>query len=185
MAIQRLTTGEGPRLRAIRLRALLESPDAFATRYEDAESMSPEHWSSQLEQIPAFVATRAGSDVGLVRVVRGEDDPDMAHLISLWVAPEHRRAGIGAQLVDAVVDWARSSGLSRVGLDVGDDNAAAIALYAAKGLVPNGEVGRMPPPREGVREHRRILTIHTGSRPRESIGDVAADIESPVTTPDS
>ena len=77
----------------------------------------------------------------------------------MWVAPEVRRRGVGGALVDAVINWARSSDVDRLLLDVADDNAPAIALYTRKGFDPNGEVSTQPPPREHIREHRRELRL--------------------------
>jgi len=77
----------------------------------------------------------------------------------MWVAPEVRRRGVGGMLVDAVIEWARSNGVTRLLLDVADNNAPAIELYARKGFEPNGEVGTLPPPREYIREHQRELRL--------------------------
>ena len=77
----------------------------------------------------------------------------------MWVAPEARRQGLGSALVDAVVDWARSRGWTRVLLDVGETNTAAAALYARKGFRPNGRLGTLPPPREHVREIQLVMTL--------------------------
>ena len=94
-----------------------------------------------------------------MRCARDTANTDTAWLISMWVAPEVRRRGVGGLLVDGVVDWARSSGVIRLLLDVSDSNAPAIALYARKGFTPNGEVGTLPPPREHIREHQRELRL--------------------------
>ena len=71
---------------------------------------------------------------------------DAGLLISMWVAPEARRQGIGAALVDAVAHWARTRVLKRLFLDVVETNTPAIALYARKGFVPTGEAGTLLPP---------------------------------------
>ena len=62
-------------------------------------------------------------------------------------------------LVDAVIEWARSIGVTRLLLDVADHNAPAIELYTRKGFEPNGEVSTMPPPREHIHEHQRELSL--------------------------
>jgi GNAT superfamily N-acetyltransferase len=109
--------------------------------------------------MPTFVAVKGDRDVGMVRCSHDESAEETAWLISMWVAPEARRAGVGGALVDAVIDWARSNGVRRLLLDVADHNAAAIALYARKGFKPNGEVSVMPPPREHICEHQRELRL--------------------------
>jgi GNAT superfamily N-acetyltransferase len=140
------------------LRALQDAPDAFGSTLEEAVDQPAESWSRQLLELTTFVAVRNGTDLGLVRCARDESS-DTAWLISMWVAPEIRRMGVGAVLVDLVIDWARSNGVNRLLLDVGDDNAAAVALYDGKGFKPNGKVGALPSPREHIREHQRELTL--------------------------
>jgi hypothetical protein len=44
-------------------------------------------------------------------------------------------------------------------LDVGETNAAATALYTRKGFVSTGVVGKLPAPREHVREIQMALTL--------------------------
>ena len=45
-----------------------------------------------------------------------------------------RRTGLGRALVDAAVERARERGCKRIELDVNEDNAPALALYAACGF---------------------------------------------------
>ena len=157
--IEHLSAGDGERLRAIRLRALRDAPDAFGTTLEEAAARPPESWDRQLEQLATFVATASGCDLGLVRGTPHDHFLDAGYLISMWVAPEARRRGIGSALVDAVVHWARTQGLNRLLLDVGERNTPAIALYTRKGFVPNGEVGALPPPRDHVRELQLVMRL--------------------------
>ncbi len=77
----------------------------------------------------------------------------------MWVAPQQRGRGLGGAIVDAVVAWARAEGHSRLLLGVGDDNAAAIALYASRGFEPTGVTSTLPPPREHILEHERALVL--------------------------
>ena len=157
--IQRLAAHEAPRLRAIRLRALAESPDAFGSTYDEAAALPPESWAAQLQSIVTYVALVDGEDVGLVRGAPDEARSDAAWLISMWVAPEVRGQGVGEALVGAVVEWARAGGARRLLLDVGDHNRPAIALYARMGFEPNGRTGSLPAPRSHIREHQRELRL--------------------------
>jgi GNAT superfamily N-acetyltransferase len=156
---EQLTAGEGQRLRSLRLRALRDTPDAFGATFEEASAHIAETWSKQVLELPTFVAVKDGDDVGLVRCARDQSRSDTAWLISMWVAPEIRRTGVGAALVDLVIEWARTNGMSRLLLDVADENAPAIALYDLKGFKPNGEVGALPAPRQHIREHQRELRL--------------------------
>ena len=157
--IQRLAAHEGPRLRAIRLRALAEAPDAFGSTCDEAAALPLDSWTEQLQSMATFAAIVDGEDVGLVRGARDDARTDAAWLISMWVAPEVRGQGVGEALVGAVVEWARAGGARRLLLDVGDHNRPAIALYARMGFEPNGTTGSLPAPRSHIREHQRELRL--------------------------
>lgn len=60
---------------------------------------------------------------------------DIAELQRIAVDPAHRRRGLATALLDAVVDLARASGADRLLLEVREDNAGALAFYAARGFV--------------------------------------------------
>lgn len=63
---------------------------------------------------------------------------DEGELLTIAVAPEARRQGLGARLLQAVQDDWRRSGVSVGWLEVRADNAPAKALYAAAGWTPAG-----------------------------------------------
>ena len=163
--IERLHPGEGRRLRAVRLRALADAPDAFATTLELARAWGPERWEAQVEQLPTFVWREEDADVGMVRCAPHDGNPEAGYLISMWVAPEARGRGIGAALVGQVVAWARERGLWRLLLDVGVHNPAARRLYERQGFVATGATGALPSPREHVRE--REMALELWARPKE------------------
>jgi ribosomal-protein-alanine N-acetyltransferase len=60
-------------------------------------------------------------------------------LANLAVAPDARRAGIASALLNAVLEDAATRGTTQIFLEVRESNAAARALYSARGFE---EVGR-------------------------------------------
>lgn len=60
---------------------------------------------------------------------------EIAELQRIAVEPAHRRTGLATELLDAVVMAAREGGANRVLLEVREDNAGALAFYAARGFV--------------------------------------------------
>ena len=168
VSVTRLAFDEGPRLRAVLLRALADAPDAFCGTYDEAAARPPESWPAHLQEIAAFAAVEDGEDVGMVWGERDDLMHDAAWLASMWVAPAVRGQGVGEALIDAVVDWARVIGARRLLLDVGDHNHPAIALYARKGFEPNGTTGSYPAPRSHIREHQRELRLQP--RPAMDLG---------------
>lgn len=160
--IERLGAGDGRRLRAIRLRALLDAPNAFDATLADAERRSPEEWEDQVERLPTFVWREGDTDLGMVRGAPHDRDPEVGYLISMWVAQGARGRGVGAALVREVVAWARERGLRRLVLDVADGNAPARRLYERCGFVATGATGSPPPPRAHVVELRMMLDLARG-----------------------
>ncbi len=60
---------------------------------------------------------------------------DVAELQRIAVDPAHRRTGLATLLLDAVIGAAREGGADRLLLEVREDNAGALAFYAARDFV--------------------------------------------------
>lgn len=153
MEIHRLDPDEVKRFRAIRLRALRDSPAAFGTGYREAMGWSPGAWEELFGGLVVFVARQQGRDVGMVRVAADHEVRNAARLGSLWVDPDARCAGVGTALIAVAIEWARSGGFGELLLDVADENAAAADSYARMGFEPTGRTSRFPPPREHLGKH--------------------------------
>jgi GNAT superfamily N-acetyltransferase len=149
------------RVRAVRLRALADAPEAFWVTVDEERATPIATWHERLTRTDAvsLLGVVDGADVGLAVGAPHHDDPLDAGLYAVWVAPEARGHGVGEALIAAVVDWATRAGHRRLRLDVGDRNAPAIALYARLGFTPTGGVGRMPPPRDHITEHERARPL--------------------------
>ena len=134
-------------LRQLRLRALAEDPDAFASTLDTEVALPAEVWRQRAEGGPAsatFIARQDGVDVGLAGVFAEPDPPGRMHLISMWVDPRHRRQGVALALVDLVVGWAAERRASELVLWVADQNDPARRLYERLGFRPTG--ARQPLP---------------------------------------
>ncbi len=167
--IVQLRAGDESRLRELRLRALRDTPDAFGSTEASALAVKHEGWAQQLATMPTFAATQDGADLGLVRVMRDEERADLGWLISMWVAPEARRLGTGRNLVETAVTAAATQGWEYLALDVADDNFPAVQLYASLGFEATGETGTLAPPRQHIREHRRVKKLHAGTQQGEPV----------------
>jgi ribosomal-protein-alanine N-acetyltransferase len=65
---------------------------------------------------------------------------EVAHLNLLAVAPEHRRQGLGRQLMDWLTATAIEAGVFRINLELRTQNAQARAFYASLGFAELGMV---------------------------------------------
>lgn len=131
--------------RAVRLRALADAPDAFASTLEREEAFDDARWMGRLASAHTLIAWSGDAPVG---TVTGLPDGEM---VAMWVAPEQRGAGVGQRLVSALVDWARAAGFAELRTWVADGNDTALRLYERVGFVATGEVGLM---RDGIGERR-------------------------------
>ena len=80
----------------------------------------------------AWIAERAGRRVGCVFCVRKDDDT--AQLRILLVTPEGRGLGLGRELVDRTVAFARAAGYRRLVLWTNEPLAAARRIYLERGI---------------------------------------------------
>ena len=79
---------------------------------------------------PGSFALVAG-DAGFVLCRAAADE---CEILSIGVVPKSRGQGLGARLLAAAIDAARTRGAARLFLEVAEDNAAARALYAKGGF---------------------------------------------------
>ncbi|MFC7166532.1 GNAT family N-acetyltransferase [Halospeciosus flavus] len=103
-------------------------PDALAYRHDRFAD----------DDVATFVAVVAGDLVGYATVERKPSPPVFArgpsgNVGEVYVAPDHRGAGVATALLDAAESWAREEGCERVTLSVNRENESARALYESRG----------------------------------------------------
>lgn len=113
------------------------TPEALAALHARC-FRSPPPWSGQdfagfLADPLAFLLVEGDAGFLLGRAVAGE-----AELLTLAVAPEARRLGLGRKLVARFQYQAQLRGAQRAFLEVRADNAPALALYESAGFTPAG-----------------------------------------------
>jgi len=110
----------------------------------------------------ALVAERGSEVTGyLIARAVGEE----AEVLNLAVAPEERRHGLGARLLEAALAQLEAAGVREVWLEVRETNRAAQNLYQRRGFAA---VGRRPRyyknPREDALVYRlRLEAPHSGT----------------------
>jgi GNAT superfamily N-acetyltransferase len=145
MEIVRLGPGDEDRFREIRLRALADAPQAFASTLAREEAFTRDVWTARLTSDTSVNLLAVEDGVPVAMASGRLDDPDTAHLLGMWVAPAARGGGVAGRLIDAVTGWARDRGARRLVLWVTDVNRAARALYERRGFWPTGSGSRCPP----------------------------------------
>lgn len=144
MIIRILQAVDAARFKALRLRALQECPTAFAASYDEEAAATLNAVGERLTPRPDSVVCGAFRDDELVGIagVKRETPSKLAHKAYIWgvyVAPEARRHGVGAQLLTAALRHAQSEfHVRQVNLGVNARNVAATALYKRLGFVEFG-----------------------------------------------
>jgi ribosomal protein S18 acetylase RimI-like enzyme len=106
--------------------------DALTARWHSLEALAAQHRRGVLR----LVADADGRLLGTASATVGEDGT--IHLRQLYVHPDHKRRGIGAALLDAMVTACPSA--RRVTLEVEPENISAVAFYARQGFTLSGEI---------------------------------------------
>lgn len=103
------------------------------------------------------VAETDGGVVGFVHAVTGDE---LGHVLRLYVAPDHRRQGIGRRLLDHVVDAMAGLGFDRVAALVLAENDPGVEFYRSLGFQTVDEAET----RIGGTAHRELTMERSISR---------------------
>jgi ribosomal protein S18 acetylase RimI-like enzyme len=140
MLIRRLLPEDAASFQAVRLRGLLEIPSAFTSSHAEEVDTPLEVTAETLAQKPDGAVFGAFADGTLAGVlgIQQEGHRQVAHKAFIWgmyVAPEHRRNGLGRALIAHALKFAAQDLRVRsVNLGVNTANRAAVALYEAMGF---------------------------------------------------
>jgi RimJ/RimL family protein N-acetyltransferase len=140
MELRTIDSTDAHAFQALRLAALRECPTAFSSSYEEecdtplaeaAQRLAP---NRNRAIFGAFDGSPLVATVGLQR----QSMRKLAHKAVIWgvyVAPSHRRRGVGRKLLERALAHAESMpDLLQVTLGVNTANTAAIRLYESLGF---------------------------------------------------
>jgi ribosomal protein S18 acetylase RimI-like enzyme len=149
LALTRVGPGDWQRLRTVRLAALAESPDAFASTWAREQAFDETQWRQRAARPATFIASRDGVDVAMAGVYELDDG---WWVMGMWIAHAARSTGVLEALLDACESVARAAGASTVTLGVMEDNARGRRAYRRVGYADTGA-------REHVRDGRDELMM--------------------------
>jgi len=145
MEIRRIRADEGLLLKALRLRALADSPMAYGSTLAREQVYPDALWHERAaigaagDKVMTVVAEHderlLGMAIGLAPEVENLPYPTM---VGVFVDAAVRRQGVGAVLVEKVIDWARARGSAQLLIWITDGNEPALALYRRAGFRPTG-----------------------------------------------
>ncbi|NHZ61289.1 GNAT family N-acetyltransferase [Massilia genomosp. 1] len=147
MTFERLNPTHACAYRAITLEALALHPDAYTSSAAERATRPASWWEARLNPDPASneIVLGAFDDGGALAGTAGlsfearEKGRHKVTLFGMYITPRCRRAGLGAQLLNAALDVAASRPHAKIiQLTVTEENAAARSLYQRLGFAVFG-----------------------------------------------
>jgi ribosomal protein S18 acetylase RimI-like enzyme len=151
--------------RTLRLRSLVDAPEAFCATLAEAEARTNDDWAWLLNlgvtsgRDCPLVAQLDGTPLGLAWAKVDAADASVVNLFQVWVAPEARGRGVALALLDAALGWARSRGARAMQLGVVCGNDAARRLYERAGFRASGEPEPQRPGSSQLEQRMRLDLI--------------------------
>lgn len=109
----------------------------------------------------------AEADGRIAGFIVSEENPPLAHIITLDVDAKHRRHGLGTALLDALESNLALRGVRSVLLETAIDNEPAVAFWKRRGYRIEATLKRYYLGRIDAYEMRKILPATSKTRPAE------------------
>jgi ribosomal protein S18 acetylase RimI-like enzyme len=149
MVIEPITAANLLVFKDVRLRALQEAPYAFSSTYAREVQFGDAEWAKRAERWNGengigFVAMDGDMACGIAGSFLDEKDATRVQLLAMWTAPTHRQRGVGRQLVNDVLNWARGRNARILQLMVTSNNETAMRFYERLGFRRTGRTEPYP-----------------------------------------
>jgi ribosomal protein S18 acetylase RimI-like enzyme len=149
ITIEPITSQNVTTFKTVRLAALREAPSAFGSTYARESGFSDAVWldrasKSTRERSAGYLAMDAPGACGIAWVTGDNQDSSVGRVLSVWVAPTHRRRGVGRLLINTVVAWAGDHEIRTLKLMVTSNNETALRFYQSLGFVATGNTQPYP-----------------------------------------
>jgi GNAT superfamily N-acetyltransferase len=135
----------------LRLSSLTESSEVFGSTLELEAQRSDADWSERLLRASVsgrdcpLMANIEGRPAGLIWAKFDSEDQFTVNLFQMWVIPEVRGRGVAQALLQAAIDWAKTSGARTVKLGVASGDTPALRLYLRAGFCAVGATELLRP----------------------------------------
>jgi GNAT superfamily N-acetyltransferase len=146
--VRETVQGDWQALRDIRLAALQDAPDAFASTYAEQAAFTEADWRDRIARGGTFLAyipeVSASEPAGLAGGYLREERPGTVALISMFVRPQARGHGVGEALIATVTAWGLARHATTMHLWVSETNSPGRLLYDRCGFSLTGERQPLP-----------------------------------------
>ena len=116
MKIKKLSNADVDVFKAIRLEALRNEPENYASHARDWEDLTPQNWLLRMSDCTVFVALKEGVPIGIMALMPNRPSK-MAHratLIMVYVRKSERGTGLAARLLGKIHNTPMSLGSARL-----------------------------------------------------------------------
>ncbi len=164
---------------------------------EDASVSGFVDWRRQATEMTWFLAERDSETVGAGFALTGWHTPPHRAIGASLVLPDHRGAGVGIAVLDAIEGWAADHGATELEGPVGEDDERSLAWASGRGYTEVGRNSRLvldltaidppePAPPEGVEivtwADRPDLAPGMYEVAREAVPDIPGEEEDDIGT---
>jgi [ribosomal protein S18]-alanine N-acetyltransferase len=117
--------------------------------------------------VPSADCVVALEDDKIAGFIVSEENPPLAHIITLDVDVTHRRCGIGTALLEKLESDLAARGVRSILLETASDNEAAVAFWKRHGYRIEATLKRYYLGRIDAYEMRKILPAAASARPAQ------------------
>lgn len=142
MHITKLPATRWQDYKKLRLEAVADSPESFTTTAQETLSTPDEEWQEKIHTM-FFAVTENDEVIGMAGCYFEDKEKlaHIAHVVSVFVHPDHRGKGIGKQLVQVLLSDAKSNAhVKKIELGVVVTQKVARQLYESLGFKKVGEL---------------------------------------------
>ena len=145
MMIKALTPADWQTMKDFRLKALKESPEAFARTYEEELAFDDNVWikrtdgASEGKERICFLCFDGEKPVGIGGSSVSKQRKQASSVNSVWVDPAYRGTEAAKMIMDCLKDWASSIGLTQMEGLVTSTNERALGFYKKYGFEVTNE----------------------------------------------
>ena len=139
VTITQLTPDNWEEYKEIRLKALLDDPQAFGSTYEDESKFTDIQWQERPnnQHTVILLARDDTRTIGMVGI-HWEEYEKLSHVAHIWgmfVDKDYRGQGIGRQLMEEIEKKAREKSITeKIKLEVVTNQSTALELYRKLGF---------------------------------------------------
>ena len=163
ITLRAISTADKDLYRETRLRALKDTPFAFGSTYAREAAFTDAEWQQRTANLTSghavgYLALDGDLPCGLIAAFPSEEISGCFTVVSMWVAPTHRRNGVGTLLINGIKEWARIRNARELRLMVTSNNPSAMDFYLRNGFHPTGHTGPYPND-PAVFEHEMLFAV--------------------------